>query len=51
MDREGFGCETVERKNHGAEGSRKKIRGEFDICVCTAIRERQGRKRGIRPLF
>ena len=22
MDREGFGCETVERKNHGAEGSR-----------------------------
>ena len=27
------------------------VRGEFDICVCTAIRERQGRKRGILHCF
>ena len=34
----------MERKNHGAESSCGKIRGEFDIRVCTADRERQGRK-------
>ena len=45
MDQEGFGCETLERKNHGAESSCGKIRGEFDIRVCTADRERQGRER------
>ena len=44
-------CETLERMNHGAESSCGKIRGEFDIRVCTTDRERQGRKRGILPLF
>ena len=51
MDRESFGCETLERENHGVESSCGKIRGEFGICVCTAIRGRQGRKRGILHCF
>ena len=49
MDREGFGCETLKRENHGADSGCGKIRGEFGIRVCRG--EARKKKRNSSPFW